>query len=127
MLKRYPAAGPAATPSVATAAAPVLRAADGRGDDLACLFLDGGQVLGATEGFGVQLVDVFGAGRAGGEPAGRGDHLEPADRRAVAGGGGQRRDDLLAREFFRRHLRGGELSQRGLLLPAGRGVDAGVG
>ena len=39
------------------------------------------------ERLGVDLVDVLGAGRAGGEPAVLGDHLEAADRRAVAGRG----------------------------------------
>src|SRR5208283_1804518 len=104
---------------------PTARLTDRRGDDLARLFLDGGQVLGSAEGFGVQLVDVFGAGRTGGEPAGRRDHLESADRRVVARRGGQRRDDLLARELFGRHVRRGQTSQRRLLLPGGRGVDAG--
>ena len=31
--------------------------------------LDLGEVVGAVEGFGVDFVDVFGAGGAGGEPA----------------------------------------------------------
>src|ERR1700738_2197376 len=103
------------------------RLADRRGDDLPRLLLDRGEMLGAAEGLGVQLVDVFGARRAGGEPAGRGDDLEPADRGAVARRGGQRRDDLLACELTGGNLRGGELSQGLLLFPAGRGVDARVG
>src|SRR5207237_750072 len=102
-------------------------AADRGGDDLPGLVLDGREVLGAAEGFGVELVDVLGAGRAGGEPAGAGDHLEPAEWRAVPRRGRQRRGDRLARELGRGDLPGGEPGQRLLLLPAGRGVDARVG
>ena len=57
----------------------------GCGDDLAGLVLHPGEVLGAAEGLGVDLVDVLGARRAGGEPRRLGGDLEPADRRAVAG------------------------------------------
>src|SRR5215471_11518494 len=102
-------------------------AADGRGDDRLRLFLDGGEVVRAAEGFRVELVHVLGAGRAGGEPSRLGDHLEAANRRSVAGGRGQRRDDLLARELGGRYLFGGQPGQRGLLRPGGGGVNAGVG
>src|SRR5581483_5460782 len=86
---------------------------DRGGDDLAGLVLDGGQVLGAAEGLGVQLVDVLGARGPGGEPARRGDDLEAADRGAVARRGGQRRDDLLPGQFMRGDLVGRELAQGG--------------
>src|SRR5260370_2722589 len=89
--------------------------ADGGGDDLARLFLNGGQVLGAAEGLGVQLVDVFGAGRAGGEPAGRGDGLGAADRGVVAGGAGEPGGELLAGQVTGGHLGGGQARQRRLL------------
>src|SRR5216683_5771202 len=102
------------------------RLADRRGDDLPRLLLDRGEMLGAAEGLGVQLVEVFGARRAGGEPTGRGDDLEAADRGAVARRGGQRGGDLLTRELTGGNLRRGELSQGLLLFPAGRGVDARV-
>ena len=48
------------------------------------LLLDARQVLGAAEGLGVDLVDVLGARRPGGEPGVLGDDLQPADRRVVA-------------------------------------------
>ncbi len=41
------------------------------------------------EGFGVDFVDVFGAGGAGGEPAGLGGNFETADGGVVAGGVGE--------------------------------------
>ena len=43
----------------------------------------------AFEGFGVDLVDVFGAGGAGGEPAVFGGDFEAADGGVVAGGFGE--------------------------------------
>ena len=43
----------------------------------------------AFEGFGVDFVDVFGAGGAGGEPAVFGGDLEAADGGVVAGGFGE--------------------------------------
>ena len=46
--------------------------------------LDLGEVLGPLERLGVDLVDVLGARRAGGEPRRLGGHLEAADRRVVA-------------------------------------------
>src|SRR5262249_61983893 len=58
---------------------------------------------------------------------GRGNPLAPADRRAVAGRGREHRGDLLAREPVGGDLFRGQLAQRRLLLPGGRGVDALVG
>ncbi len=43
----------------------------------------------AFEGFGVDFVDVFGAGGAGGEPAVFGGDFEAADGGVVAGGFGE--------------------------------------
>ena len=57
------------------------------------------QVLAAAEAFGVDLVDVFGAGRPRGEPAALRDHLDAADRIAVARRIGQDPLDLLAGQF----------------------------
>ncbi len=47
-----------------------------------------------AKALGVDLVDVLGAGRPRREPAALGHHLQPADRRAVAGGPGEDRQDL---------------------------------
>ena len=46
---------------------------------------EGSQVILAAETLGIDLVDVFGAGRARGKPAVLGDDLDAADRRIVAG------------------------------------------
>ncbi len=54
----------------------------------------------AFEGFGVDLVDVFGAGGAGGEPAVFGCYFEAADGGFVAGGFGEDGGDGFAGEFF---------------------------
>jgi len=43
-------------------------------------------VVFAFEGFGVDFVDVFGAGRAGGEPAVFGGDFEASNGGLVAGG-----------------------------------------
>src|SRR4051812_15938453 len=48
----------------------VRRSAERRGDHLLGLPLHLGEVLRAAERLGVDLVDVLGAGRAGGEPGG---------------------------------------------------------
>ena len=86
--------------------------------------LDLAQVGLAVEAFGVDLVDVFGAGGPRGEPAILRRHLQPADGRVVAGRFGQDRSDRLARQRLRGDLRGAELGQLGLLLRRGFGVDA---
>ena len=54
--------------------------------ELLGLGLDLFQVVFALEGFGVDLVDVFGAGGAGGEPAVFGGDFEAADGGVVARG-----------------------------------------
>ena len=56
-------------------------------------------MVGAVEGFGVDFVDVFGAGGAGGEPAVFGGDLEAADGGVVAGGFGEDGGDGFAGEF----------------------------
>ena len=48
-------------------------------DDLLGFVLDGFELVGASEALGVDLVDVFGAGGAGGEPAVGGGDFEAAD------------------------------------------------
>ena len=50
-------------------------------DECLGLFEQPVEVALAEEALGVELVDVLGAGRAGGEPAVVVDDLEPADRR----------------------------------------------
>ncbi len=62
-------------------------------------FLDLFQVVGAAKTFGVNLVDIFGAGRTGGEPAAFGDHFDAADRIAIARRGGQNVLNFFARQF----------------------------
>ena len=57
-----------------------------------------------AETFGVDLVDVLRAGRPCGKPAVFGDHLDAADRGAVAGSVGQRRAYRLAGEFCQAEL-----------------------
>ena len=49
------------------------------------LLLDLPQMLPALETLRIDLVDVFGAGRPRGKPAVLGDHLDAAERLAVAG------------------------------------------
>src|SRR6202044_1833551 len=53
-------------------------------DDLLCLGLDPRKVICSLERLSVELIDVLGAGWPRGEPAGLGDHLEAAQRLAVA-------------------------------------------
>ncbi len=93
------------------------------GDQGPGLLLDSPQVVGPEEAFGVDLVDVLRAGRAGGEPAVRGDHLQPPDGGAVPGRDGEHLHDRLARQRIRRHLRRGQARQKLLLLPVRRRVD----
>ena len=62
---------------------------------------------GALEGLGIDLVDVLGAGGAGGEPRALGRHLEAADRGAVARGRGQLARDRLPGKGRRRRRRRG--------------------
>src|SRR5690349_10039870 len=73
-------------------------------DQVAGGLLHLGQVLRTLVGLGVDLVDVLGTGRSGGEPGALGGHLEATDRGTVAGGGGQGRGDRLTRQLGRRHL-----------------------
>jgi len=53
-------------------------------DDRLRLGLDLGEVAGAAEGLGVQLVDVLGARRTSGEPAGLADDLPSDDQQLAA-------------------------------------------
>ena len=57
------------------------------------------QVRPVLETFRVNLVDALRAGRARGEPAAIGGHLQAADRRVVARSVGQLARDRLAREL----------------------------
>ena len=85
-----------------------------------------GEVLGALERLGVDLVDVLGAGRAGGEPGGLGGDLEAADLGVVAGRLGELGGDRLAGQLGGGDVVGGERRQLGLLLAGGGRVDPGV-
>ena len=81
------------------------------GDDLLSLGDDGVEVRRVLEALGVDLVDVLRARRPGGEPAARGDDLQPADRRVVAGRRGQLRQDRLAGQARRLDRVGRQLQQ----------------
>jgi hypothetical protein len=59
---------------------------------------------GPAERLRVDLVDVLGARRPGGEPSALGGHLETADGGTVAGRMGEARRDGLARELRRGHV-----------------------
>ena len=54
-------------------------------DDRLRFLLDAPQVVAAAKALRVELVDVFRAGRTRREPTVRGDDLQAADGRAVAG------------------------------------------
>ena len=84
------------------------------------------QVIGALEGLRVDLVDVLGAGRAGGEPGVLRDHLQPADGRSVAGRLGQLGGDGLPGQLGCGDVRRRQFAECSLLLPRGSGVDPGV-
>ena len=72
---------------------------EGVGDDVLGFVDDAFEVGFVAEAFGVDLVEIFGAGGAGGEPAGFGDDLEASDGRVVAGGIGELGGDALAGEM----------------------------
>ena len=72
-------------------------AGQGRGDHGPGLGLDPGEVVGAAERLGVDLVDVLGAAGAGRETGGLGGDLQAADLGAVAGRLGELGLDRLAR------------------------------
>src|SRR5437868_1002663 len=65
------------------------------------VFLDAAQMLFADEAFGVDLVDVLGAGGAGGEPAVLRHDLDAADGFVVAGGFREFGGHRIACEVFR--------------------------
>src|SRR5215469_4338800 len=96
-------------------------------EDLLSLGLDTGEMLGAQERLGVQLVDVLGPRRPGGEPARLGAHLDSAERLPVARRGGELAEHRLAAELGYVELLGGQSSQGRLHGGIGRGVDARVG
>ena len=76
------------------------------------------------ETFGINLVNVFGAGRSCGEPAAARGHLHTANRRAVARGVRQNIHDWLAgkrRDFY---LRSVQLAELFLLFDVGRCIDS---
>src|SRR5579883_978811 len=75
--------------------------------DLPRLGDNGFQMGFALKAFGVNLVDVFRSRRPRGEPAGGGDHFEPADGGVIARGAGQFGCDRFSR-------------QRGFLYVSGR-------
>src|SRR5690606_9837476 len=86
--------------------------------------LDALQVRLAFEAFGVDLVDVLGAGWPRGEPAVIGDHLQSANRCAIARRLGENLGDGLTSQYRCRDLRGRRFAQFGFLLAISRRIDA---
>ena len=87
------------------------------------LFLDTPQMFRTTEAFRVDLVHLFSAGGARGEPAVLGDYLEPADWRLIARSRGQRSQNLLARQFIGAKLIGRQRAEDLLLFRGAGRVD----
>src|SRR5690625_2407950 len=98
----------------------------GRVDDFPGLFLHLLQVCLGNEGFGVDLVYVFRAGGAGGEPRVIARDLQTADRGAVPRGFGELRRDVIAGEGGGGDGLRGEPRERGLLIPGRGRVESGV-
>jgi hypothetical protein len=78
----------------------------------------------ALEAFGIDLVDILGAGGAGGKPAVVGDDFEAADRGAVAGGLGEFGGDAVACEGSGFDIGGSEFAEAGFLLWGSGGINA---
>src|SRR5581483_11039661 len=89
---------------------------EGRAHDALRLLDDTFEVIGPAEALRVDLVDVFRAGRACGEPAARGNDLKAADRGIVSGRLRENLLDRLARELLGVHLLRGQLGEPLLLL-----------
>src|SRR5204863_7382985 len=87
------------------------------------LLLDLPQVLLVAKTFGVDLIDVFGARGPRREPAVVGNHLDAAERLAVAGGGAEGGADRFAGEFGDAELVGRQRLQQVPLPGVGRRVD----
>src|SRR4051812_8279376 len=90
------------------------------------LLLNRLQVLGAAEAFRIDLVDVLGARRPGGEPAEIGFDLDAAERLAVAGRLAQGGADGIAGEILQAELLRRDGLQDVLLRRGGGDVDARV-
>ena len=84
-------------------------------DDSLRLAHDHLQMCGILETFRVDLVDVLGAGRPCGEPAAGRTHLDPADRRIVAGRTIEDLLDFFAGEFAELEIGRGKLAEPGAL------------
>src|SRR4029079_1685042 len=118
---RFMAVAPVATAMRASAAR--RGSCDGAVDDRLRLLQDPLQVVGAGEALGVDLVDVLGARRPRRVPAALGDHLDAADRRAVARRLVEHALDLLAGELARAELVGSERRELLLLRGVRRRLD----
>src|SRR5487761_103079 len=92
-------------------------------DDRLRFLHDALQVIGAAEALGVDLVDLFGARWPRGKPAAFRDHLDAADRRAIAWGGAEDTCDLFAGEFGRFDALRSECRELPLLLRRRRRLD----
>ena len=95
-------------------------------DDMAGLFLDSGQVVGVTQGLGVDLVLVLGTRGAGCEPSILGDDLNATNCCAIARGLREDGLDLLASDALSADVVRGESFETGLLLAVGVSVDTRV-
>ncbi len=93
-------------------------------DNGLCLFLDLAQVILAPKALGVNLVDLFCAGRASGEPAVLGDYFEAANGGVVARGVGQLGQNRLSGQFTGADLSGGKILQDLFLGATGRRIAA---
>src|SRR3569832_1983508 len=93
-------------------------------DDGLGLDLDAMQMIRAKEAFRIDLVDLLGAGRTRRETPVLGNHLEAADRRAVARRLGEEGQDGFAGQFGRLLLPRRELGKLLLLRRRRRRLDA---
>ena len=101
-------------------------AVEGGGDHVLCSCLDLGEVIGALEGLGVDLVLVLRSRRAGREPGVLCGHLDASDGRVVARGVREDRGDRLARQLRDGDVRRAEPRQPGLLRAVGIVPEIGI-
>src|SRR5574340_1432615 len=87
------------------------------------LGLDPAQMIHPLKTFSVDFIDILGAGGSRREPSALGNHLEAADRRAVARRLGQDGLDRFAGQFGGPDLLRRELRQLPFLLRRRRGLD----
>ena len=94
-----------------------------RVNDALRLLQDRAQMLLAAKTLAIDLVDILGTRRPGGEPAAGRDHLDAADGRIIARCAVQNALDLLPRQLRRVHLLRRELRQPLFLVGRCRGLN----